>query len=316
MALEGAYVASVSHKLDTRNAYNDPPAAPGGLDARRPHQRLIMPSVTALPSGILPAPVVGSTILAGTIENQVNRVSANYHALHTKLQYRAPAGLSFLSSYTWAKAISDGNSYRRQGIQGELAQDSLNVSERALTGFDVRHRFVGNFLYQIPLCQTKAACFGSAAARMLLGGWQWNGIFQAQTGFPFTVLMASASANNGRTTRANVVAGQSPTLPGSQRSPARYFNTAAFSAPAPFTLGNSGINNVTGPPLWSVDTSLFKNFQVTERVDLQFRGEFFNVLNHPNLATPNSSLGVAQFGTVTAQTVPPRQIQFALKVVF
>ncbi len=316
ISLETAYVGSVSHKLDTRNAYNDAPPATGGLDGRRPHQRLLLPDLSSLPPGILPAPVAGSTILAGTIENQVNRVSANYHAMHAKIQYRSSSGISGLVAYTWAKAISDGNSYRRQGSQGELAQDFLNVSERALTGFDVRNRLVANFVYQIPFCRTSATCFGGSAARLLLGGWQWNGIFQAQTGFPFTVLLANATANNGRATRANVVAGQSGSLPSDERSAGRFFNTSAFSAPAPFTLGNSGVNNVTGPALWSADTSLHKNFAIGERFSVQFRSEFFNVFNHPSLATPNSLLGVAQFGTVTAQSIPPRQVQFALKLLF
>jgi hypothetical protein len=236
--------------------------------------------------------------------------------MHAKLQYRLTGGLSFLTSYTWAKAISDGNSYRRQGFQGELAQDFLNVSERALTGFDVRHRAVANFLYQIPFCQTKDGCFGSGVARTLLGGWQWNGIVQAQSGFPFTVLLASATANNGRATRADAVLGQDPALPRDQRTAARYFNTGAFSAPAPFTFGNLGVNTAPGPGLWTFDTSLFKNFAITERWSLQFRSEFFNALNHPNFAQPVATLGVPQFGTVTGQSTPPRQIQFALKILF
>jgi outer membrane receptor protein involved in Fe transport len=315
MAVEAAYVGSVSHKLDTRNAYNDAIPGPGALDARRFHQVLVLPDVSVLPAGLLPAPVVGREVFAGTIENQVNRVSANYHGLQTKIEQRLRRGMSFAVSYTWAKAISDGNSYRRQGFQGELAQDFLNVSERALTGFDLRHRFVANFLYQIPLCAGPGAC-GSALLHRLLGGWQVNGILQAQAGFPLTVLMANATANNGRSTRANVVAGVSPYLNSSERSPARWFNGNAFSPPAPFTLGNSGVNAMIGPGLWSLDSSLFKNTALREGVKLQFRAEFFNTLNHPNLARPNSLLGSPQFGTVTGQSIPPRQIQFALKLLF
>ncbi|MCS7027007.1 MAG: TonB-dependent receptor [Bryobacteraceae bacterium] len=315
LAGELAYVASVSHKLDTRNAYNDAPPAPGGLDARRPHQRLILPDVQGV-QALLPAPVVGSFVLAGTIENQVNRVSANYHALHAKLQHRLSGNFSFLTSYTWAKAISDGNSYRRQGFQGELAQDFLNVSERALTGYDVRHRFVANFLYAIPLCQAKSSCFGSAAARAMLGGWQWNGLLQAQTGFPFTVLLANATANNGRATRPNVVAGQKAQLPRQQRTAERYFNINAFVAPPPFTLGNAGVNTVPGPGLWTLDTSLVKNFSWKDPRGVQFRAEFFNLFNRPNFGQPNAFLGVPQFGTVTSQSTSPRQIQFALKLLF
>jgi hypothetical protein len=314
-AAEVAYVGSVSHKLDTRNAYNDALPGSGNLDARRLHQVLLLPDVSSLRPGTLPAPVAGTTVLAGTIENQVNRVSANYHALHAKVEQRLSRGFSFMGSYTWAKSISDGNSYRRQGFQGELAQDFLNVSERALTGFDVRHRFVANGLFELPVCRTGGACAGSRLLRGILGGWQINGLFQAQTGFPFTVLVANSAANNGRATRANVVAGVSPELPDG-RSAARWFNTGAFAAPLPFTLGNSGVNNVFGPGMWTLDSSLMKTFALTEQYRLQFRTELFNTFNHVNLDQPNSSLGSPQFGTVTGQRVPPRQIQFALKLLF
>lgn len=260
--------------------------------------------------------MTGSRVLAATIENQVNRVSANYHALQTRLEQRFARGLSFSASYTWAKAISDGNSYRRQGYQGELAQDFLHVNEKALTGFDMRHRFLTNMLYKLPFCRTAAACAGSPVLRALAGGWQVNGIFQAQSGFPLTVLMASSAANNGRSTRANVVPGVSPYVPEDQRSAARWLNSAAFAAPAPFTLGNAGVNNVIGPGFWVLDSSLTKNFRIAERWNVQFRSEFFNTLNHPNLDRPNSTLGSLQFGTVTSQSVSPRQIQFGLKLLF
>jgi len=88
--------------LDTRNAYNDASRAPGGLDARRPHQNLILPDISNLPPGLVPA-VVGRMAFAGTIENQVNRVSADYHALHAKLQRRLARDVSFTTSDTWAK---------------------------------------------------------------------------------------------------------------------------------------------------------------------------------------------------------------------
>jgi len=79
----------------------------------------------------------------------------------------------FLGSYVWSKAIDDGNSYRRQGDQGELAQDSLHASEKS-AGYDVRHRVVASFLYEVPVCGPGKPCFGSAG-RVLLGGWQVNG---------------------------------------------------------------------------------------------------------------------------------------------
>lgn len=316
LAAEVAYVGSGSRKLDTRNAMNDALPGPGNLDTRRFFQRLILPEASTLQGFDLPAPILGREVLAGTIEIQTNRVNASYHALQTKLEKRFSAGLSFLTSYTWSKSISDGNSYRRQGIQGELAQNFLQNSEKALTGFDVRHRFVTSFLYELPFCRTSQACFGSRVARAVLGGWSTNGIVQAQTGFPFTVLLANATANNGRSTRPNVVLGQDPNLPEDQRTTSRWFNTTAFAAPAPFTLGKAGVNTVTGPGLFTTDFALLKSTRLTERASLQFRSEFFNLFNHVNYGQPNPQLGSPQFGTVTSQSVPPRQIQFGLKLLF
>jgi len=184
-----------------------------------------------------------------------------------------------------------------------------------ITGYDVRRRVAGNFLYEVPLCGPGKPCFGPAG-RALLGGWQVNGIVQAQSGFPFTVLLASSTANNGRSTRPNVVAGVSPYVPDGERSAARWINPAAFSLLAPFTTGNAGVNNLIGPGMSQVDCSILKNAALRENWKLQFRGEFFNVLNHVNFGTPNSSLGSSGFGTITTQATTPLQIQFGLKLLF
>ncbi len=313
---EVGYIGSQSHKLDTRNAMNDPVAAPGDIDSRRFFQKMILPDLSTLKGVEFPAPLVGREINAGTIEIQANRVNANYHALQSKIEKRFSKGFSALGSYTWSKAISDGNSYRRQGLQGELAQDFLNNAERALTGFDVRHRIVANALYEVPFCNSGNSCFAGHFGRALFGGWQVNGIVQAQSGFPFTVLLVSATANNGRSTRPNVVAGVSPYLPEGERSAARWLNPAAFAMPAPFTVGNAGVNTLIGPGLSSVDCSLMKNTNFNERWRLQFRAEFFNILNHVSYGTPNPQLGSNQFGTITTQSVTPRQIQFGMKLLF
>jgi hypothetical protein len=147
--------------------------------------------------------------------------------------------------------IADGNSYRRQGTQDELAQDFLNKSERGLAGFDVRQRFVASALYGLSFGKGKRFGSGSKLVEAVMGGWQTSGIFQRQTGFPFTVLMASA--NDGRSTRPDAVAGQKSALPSDQRSLTSYFNTAAFTTPAPFRPGNAGVMTVIGPGLHSLD---------------------------------------------------------------
>jgi hypothetical protein len=97
-----------------------------------------------------------------------------------------------------------------------------------------------------------------------------------------------------------------------------YINSAAFSQPAPFTFGNAPrtLSNVRGPGTHDVDLSLFKNFQATERVNVEFRAEAFNLLNQVVFGTPNTTLSSGQFGVITSQSNTPRQIQLALKAVF
>lgn len=115
------------------------------------------------------------------------------------------------------------------------------------------------------------------------------------------------------------VTGVDPTMPGKTVTKLNeYFNTAAFSQPAPFTFGNSShyISSVFTPGIANTDFSVFKEFAPTENTHLQFRGEFFNVLNRVQFGGPNTSVTSTNFGVITSQANSPRQIQFALKLLF
>ena len=93
-------------------------------------------------------------------------------------------------------------------------------------------------------------------------------------------------------------------------------NPAAFAAPAAFTFGNAGRNSVVGPGMQTMDLALDRNFIVTERVNLQFRAEFFNAFNHTNLGIPNRFVNTPQFGTITETATPNREIQFSVRLSF
>jgi hypothetical protein len=95
-----------------------------------------------------------------------------------------------------------------------------------------------------------------------------------------------------------------------------YFNTAAFTNPALYTFGNLGRNNLTGPAFKNLDFSTYKNFALTERLNLQFRAEFFNILNHPSFGLPDSTVTDGNFGIISSTASSPRNIQFALKLMF
>jgi hypothetical protein len=173
--------------------------------------------------------------------------------------------------------------------------------------------------------------------KTVLGGWQLNGIYSFRSGLPQTVCLdhdvVGLAAGTDICERPNAVS--NPNLSGDQRSAAEYFDVAAFQLQAPGTFGNSGRNNVRGPGINNFDLSLFKDFTLphikglggTESPRLQFRTEFFNAFNHTQFASidttfvPNQDVlgsGVsssAPFGSVSGAR-DPRQIQFALKLIF
>ncbi len=202
-----------------------------------------------------------------------------------------------------------------------LPQNNFNIleGERGLSDFDIRHRFSGSFVWQLPVKQ-----WLSAAPGVLANGWEFAGILTLQTGQPFSVL---TGLNNSRTgegnDRPNVIANPNS----GPHSVQDWFNTAAFVPNALLTFGNSGRNIVTGPGFHDLDFSVIKNTHFGERANLQFRAEFFNIFNHPNFALPSNVESAANFGALyetpdVAQnnvglgSGGPRLIQFGLKFLF
>jgi hypothetical protein len=265
----------------------------------------------SVPAEFIPAPIVSNEIPLALVQGASNRGNSNYHGLHAKLERRMSGGVWLLSSYTWSKAITDTPAYRSQGRQPAIPINALNAAaERSLAGFDLRHRFVQSFVAQLPFGRGRRFISGASnIVEAILGGWEAGGILQLQSGFPFTV---TASVGG----RADVATGQKPNLPADRRTVARWFNTAAFKAPAAGTYGNAGNNTVTGPGVSNLDLNLRKTWAVGEEDLLEFRAEAFNILNHPNYDYPASTVGTAAFGTISSQRLPARQIQFGLKFNF
>ena len=166
--------------------------------------------------------------------------------------------------------------------------------------------------------------FGSnwhGPTQWFLGGWELNGITRVNSGTP---LALSTSVNNtgslGGGSRPNTN-GKSAALPSDRSTSselAQWFDVSTFSQPAPFTFGNVSrtLSDVRSPGVVSFDVSLFKNLVFKERVTLQFRSEFFNVLNHPNFSPPNTSYGDRAFGTISSTALLTRVGQLALKLNF
>jgi hypothetical protein len=244
--------------------------------------------------------------------------SSTYHSLQTKLEKRFSSGLSFLAAYTFGKTI-DETSQASLGIgSGSGFRDATRNPqwEKGLADFDVRHRFSFSYTYDLPFGHGKM--FGAnmnRAVDFLLGGWALVGIDSYQTGLPITITAANGVSNSNGQNRPDVVPGVSM-IPANQ-GPSQWFTAAAFRTAVAGTYGNAGKNILEGPPQLNLDFSVFKNFRLAERRWLQFRSEFFNIINHPNFQGNGiqRSFDLAGAGTLTAANTS-RQIQFALKLTF
>jgi outer membrane receptor protein involved in Fe transport len=248
--------------------------------------------------------------------------NSNYNALQTTFKQRLSRGLNLYAAYTWSKSIDDASNGIYSGTRGvSFPQDSHNLrAERAVSAFDMRHRFTLNFLYDVNFL---AGLFSSLPKR-LTEGWQLGGIYTGQSGSPITPFL---SIDNSGTAELN----DRPNLVGDPNSgprrPTDWFNRAAFAQPTGQTFGTSPRNVIIGPDYHSVDFSMNKLTKVTERFSLQFRAEIFNIFNRANFSLPNVDFNSTSFGQisetpdVTAGNPRlaeggPRVIQFGLKVIF
>jgi hypothetical protein len=266
----------------------------------------------------------------GYMDEFANLSSSVYHALQATLRTRSWHGVTGFTGYTWSKSIDDASDGIDFVATVALPQDSNNLrAERGPSNFDTRHRFTAAFNYEVP------HLFGP---KRFAEGWQLNTIITAQSGRPIPLVSAndtSAFSNPNFNTqsnfhqRPNLVPGQPIINSNWESSPdvVGYLNGNAFAQPADGTFGTLGRNAIYGPHFWNVDLALAKSTQFYERINLQFRAEFFNIFNHPNFALPGFSINPGSNDVITqtpdqAQTNPglggggPRVIQLGLKVIF
>lgn len=240
--------------------------------------------------------------------------NTSYHALLAKLEKRFSRGLSFLVSYTRSKLIDDAGSVFDASIQtGPVANypvaDSFNRAlERDVSTGDLPHVLTASGTIDFALGR-------GSRWRVLREGWQLAVTGIAQSGLPFPVTQLTnfnAFAGFG-VQRPNRL--RNPSLPGGERSTARWFDTTAFAIAPQFTLGTSSRNPVRGPGYRNLDLALIKLTQLRDSLTLEIRGEVFNTTNTPPLGNPNGVAGSPAFGTITTAG-DPRVIQIALKLNF
>jgi Carboxypeptidase regulatory-like domain len=281
-------------------------------------------------TGVRPYPNFGQVSWRG------NKDVSNYNGLSVSVKRTFSHGFLLSANYMWSHEIDDGSDGSGDGDSLVAQNVACQVCERADGIWDVRHVFNANAIYQLPFGRGKAFLNEPGIARAIFGSWELTSTAVARTGFPvnITIDRSSSQVPDGNSTdqRPNLVPGVSLTPPGG-KTIAEWINPAAFSAPLPGTFGDAPRDLARGPGAWQMDFGLGKRIPITERMQLEFRGEFFNIFNHPQYGLPQSDISpylageqgvfgsIIQTVNTTTPVSPigsgtPREMQFMLKLTF
>ena len=243
-----------------------------------------------------------------------------YQGAYVHVRQRVARGVSYSLSYTRSSLRDDASSvFDASVLTGPVANfpvaDSFNrrLERDASTG-DIPHAFTSSLVWDVPFGDGRA-WHPRGVVGALVNGWTLSGIVTLQSGVP--VAIAQTTNNNAfagfGTQRPNLIG--DPDLPADERTTSRWFNTAAFAAAPPFTLGSSSRNPVRGPGYRSLDLAVFRRVALAGKTAIELRGEVFNATNTAPLGAPNTTVGAAAFGSITSAG-DPRVVQFAVKWLF
>jgi len=332
MLFEAGYVGNKGTKLDSGN-YDFNQLDPQFLTLGRDLQERVPNPYSGIVSGAFGGASIQRRQLLRPLPyynaisiQRPHMGSSIYHGFLLNLEKRYANGVAFLSSFTFGKLLS-GN-HEGFGFAGSEQVNVLNLqngkfnraAERSIHSTDSGKRFVFSGIYELPFGAGKRFQPSNPVLSKLIGGWQVNGILTLQDGLPIRV----SGANNFAADRPNST-GISAALPTGQRTRQHWFDTEQFVNPPDFTYGNVGrlLPDVRGPGLAQLDFSAIKNTMLSEGIRLEFRAEFFNVLNRTNLLNPNGSFSAgadgfnqsANFGRITGAR-DARVAQLALRLAF
>jgi hypothetical protein len=315
------YTGTLGIKLQQNVQLSNTLPGPTAASTRRPYLGAVFAPGTVFPSYIN---VTGNSVGGSTIATLPNEAQSNYHALYIRGERRFTHGFSYLSSFTFSKAITDAPQFRNAGgatgTENSPAQNTYDLSaDRGLANFNAKFRWINTPVYALPFGKGQQFLTNGLASA-ILGGWQVAAIISLQTGFPSTINLTGDTANigggsGGILIRADPVMGVSPYLSASQRSSAEWFNVNAFVDPPPYAFGTLGRNTLIGPGLFNVDSTLSKRFRVKERIGVEIRAEAFNLLNIHNYNQIARIINAPGFGSVQSE-LPMRELQFGAKMTF
>lgn len=240
---------------------------------------------------------------------------SSYNGMSLRVEQRSDT-LTFLLAYTYAKSIDNApGTVFNVSPSRSSAQDRNNLAgERGLSGFDVRQRLVWSPVWRLPFGKSMPF-LNDGPLSAIFGNWEMSGIVTLQTGRPLTALVTRDQSNTLDNLNRPDIIGDVNAGP---RTVQEWFNTKAVRLQTFGTFGNAGRNNISGPPLKSLDFLLSRTIRLDrfrEGMSMQWRAEMFNALNHPNFGPPVQTVDNASFGQITSAS-DPRQIQFGLKIKF
>ncbi len=282
-------------------------------------QRQLLANGTTAPSPYLSGnPALRNISQISGTETNGNMI---YHALQANMRRRLQGGLTYQIAYTYSKTMTDSLGF--YGDVGQVASNSAywqnlydRLGEWGPAFFDATHNATGSFVYELPF--GKGQKYGgnwNSAANAVLGSWQLGGLVYLRSGFASTVQGADNSGTGSRGARADRI-GDGTDGPRTVGPGGKWFDTSAYRQPVLGTFGSTGVGTFRGPRLFDLSFSLQKFFPITERQQLQFRAEAFNVTNTPAFSGVNRDVNSVNFGQVRDAIATQRRVQFALKYIF
>ncbi|MGH9785796.1 MAG: hypothetical protein ACRD88_16610, partial [Terriglobia bacterium] len=333
-AVQVSYVGSQSYHVSTSMDMNtirplrceNPAGCLAGGTLSAANRNTVPQGTEYIPVGSRPNPVVDST------QTWMYLGTSSAHGGSVSLLKRARAGLTFKTNYTFAKVMDLDSAILSTSATNDPATvlNPYNLGlNKGVASYSLQHVFNTNSSYQLPFGSGKAIGGGATGwVDKLISNWQWNGILTVQSGFPITPWIGANRSGNGDS-RVPDLPNYNPNFAGNVilgvdgiKKDGRYLDPNAFARPLAGTFGNISRGSFRGPGFFQVDTSFFKRIPLSERFNLQFRAEIFNLLNHVNFDTPSPILfdGANIVGTagVVNETIlnNERQIQFALRLEF
>jgi hypothetical protein len=279
---EAGYIGNFGHRLNVASInLNQVPVSlmgPGNAQVRRPFPQF-----------------------SGLLDVSEPSASSRYNALVLKVEKRFASSLGFQANYTFSKFLDNVIHSNVYNFNADWGRSQLMLA----------HRFVFSGVWETPF-GTGRRFLNHGVPAAILGGWNIGAVVSLQSGLPFTVTMAQNLCNcfSAGAIRPNVVAD-----PHGAKTIQQWFNTSAFQSSGPYAFGNAGTGILLAPGKFNIDSSVIKNFRITERLSTEIRAEFFNTLNHVNLGAPGTALGSPTFGVIRSAD-DPRVIQLGAKVNF